>query len=121
MRVSLQLVVFLILLNGAAGAITASGAADALNIGPNPGGDEVTDIENRPGTLGSEAASNEGTLYTLYSSVTRAFDGVIALAFYGPIMLENLGIPSWITQMFSGVVTLIVTVDVIYLLTGRDM
>lgn len=121
MRISVQLVIFLLLLNGAAGAITASGTADALGVAPNPGGNEVSDIDERTGELSASSEANERTLFTLYTRATSAIQGIFQLAFYGPIMLENLGVPSWITGMFSGVISVVVFADVVYMLTGRDV
>lgn len=120
MRISTILVIFLLFLNGAAGVLTASGTADALGIQPEPGGDAQADqaVQNAEGV---EPGGGLGdTLFSLYTSVTRGVEAVYGLVFYGPVMIANLGVPSWLTGMFSGALTVIVFADVVYLLTGRS-
>jgi hypothetical protein len=119
MRISIQLVIFLLLLNGAAGAVTASGAGDALGINPSPGGDEQANSTVQNASNVEPGGGLGDTLFSLYTSVTRGLTGVITFVFYGPVMLTNLGIPAWLTGMFSGALSIIVMTDTIYALTGR--
>jgi len=119
MRPSVQVVLFLILLNGAAGVITASGLGAAMDINPEPGGDgRVEEINSTTSQVSPEGGARD-TLFTLYQSVTAPIASVFQFIFYGPIMLTNLGVPSWITGFLFGGASLLVAVDIIHFLTGR--
>lgn len=120
MRISFQLVLVLVLLNSAAGVLTASGVADDMGIQPAVGGDDkVASAQSSADSI--EAGGGLGqTLFALFTSIAQTFEGVYNVVFYGPVMLANLGIPGWATNMFSAITTLIVGADAAYLLTGRS-
>jgi hypothetical protein len=120
MRISFQLVLVLVLLNSAAGVLVASGVAGDMGIQPNPGGDEKVAQANQSASSVDAGGGFGDTLFGLFISIAKAFEGVSNVVFFGPAMLTNLGIPSWATGMFSAVTTLIVGADAAYLLTGRS-
>lgn len=121
MRISTKLVIFLMLMNAAAGMMVASGVAEDLNIQPNPGGDTRVNETKQNASQVKAGGGLGSTLFTMYSTVADTLDSIYTLAFYGPEMLENLGVPGFLTDMFNGVLTVIVGADIVYALTGRDI
>lgn len=108
------------LLNGVAGVLAASGVAADLGINPQPGGDEQVDRAEQSAENVEAGGGFGSTLFALYTTVTGTFETVYKLVFYGPTMLENLGVPGWMTGLFNSVITLVVATDIAYILTGRD-
>ena len=119
-RPSTNIVIFLFLLNASATLLTASGVAGDLGIQPDPGADErIQATEQKMKEL--EASGGFGaTLFLMYISITRVIEGVFGLLFAGPTMLANLGVPSWLLAFVFAPQYLIVGMDVVYLLTGRN-
>lgn len=120
MRISLQLVLILVLLNSAAGAFVASGVADDMGVQPSVGGDDKIEAGNESASQVNVSSGTGDTLFSLFSSIGGVFEAVYNVVFFGPQMLANLGIPGWATTMFNSIVTFIVGADAAYLLTGRS-
>lgn len=121
-RATLYIAIFLILMNLTAGAFAASGAYDDWGVGLDPGGDEAVEAANE--SASSVRAQGEGTaqtLFTLFVSVTSGFmDAVLLGVAGGPIMLHNLGFPTWLNTLIFGPMYVIVAADVAHFLIGRD-
>jgi hypothetical protein len=121
MRKTTKLVVFLVMLHAAAAFLAASGVAADMGAMPDPGGGEKVDTA----TSEAESVKAEGgiadTLFALYTSVTSSIMGVLRAAFALEIMLTNLGIPAYVTAFVAAPIPIIVGMDVVYALTGRDM
>lgn len=111
----------LLFLNGAAGVFVASGAADAFGVSPAVGGDSaVADAEERADNF--EASGGFGqTLFSLFGAIGSLFSGIYNLVFFGPVMLQNLGIPVFFVSMFNGALSVIVVADIAGILAGRDI
>lgn len=120
MRKSTRVAVFLILINFSAAAVDGSGVADDWGVDPNPGMDEaIEDLEN---AMGNIDPSNLGTtLFGLYTSVTSSIKIIFNFLFYGPIMFQNLGVPTWATSVIFAPQYIFVGTDIAYVLTGRDV
>lgn len=118
-RTSVNIAVALILINGAAGFFIGSGIAADWGIQPSVGGDDsIGEAESTAKNI--EASSGTGsTLLGLYQAVTSSFSSLIQIVFAGPTMLNNLGVPAFITAFIFGPLYLIVGADLIYVISGR--
>lgn len=121
MRISTKLVIFLLLLDGAAFGMVASGVAADWGVHPQPGGDEQIEKTNQSASQLEAGGGLASTLFTMYTTLADTLNTIYKLAFLGPDMLNNLGVPWFITDMFKGVITVIVGLDIYYALTGRDV
>ncbi len=120
-RASMEIVLALICLNAAAGLLTASGVAAALDMQPNVGGNEAIDNANQAADNVQAGGGLGDTLFALYGSVTGTLKTIFEVLFYGPIMLTNLGLPSWVVTFLFAPATVVAGADIIYSLTGRDI
>lgn len=119
-RVTVQLVMFLVILNAVAGVVTVSGLGAALDINPETGAedriqqsvDAADDIQPTRGIT--------DTLFSMFVSVSQTFLVIVNLLTYGTTMVINLGMPAWIVRPFEGIVFILIAMDVMHMLTGRD-
>lgn len=120
MRYSTRVLIFLIFLNAAATAFSASGVAADWGIEPDPGGDaQLANVEENASSF-QPSGGFAATLYGLYASVTGVFQNVIGVATAGPTMIGNLGVPGWVTAFAFAPLYLLVAIDLVYLLTIRE-
>lgn len=118
-RASVEMVIMLLCLNFVAGLVTASGVGAALNIDPELGQQEaIDDVESDAEQIEAGGGFRD-TLQGLYTSLADGLSPILNFLFYGPIMLANLGVPSFITSGLSTLITVIVALDIVYLLTNR--
>lgn len=121
MHISTRIVIFLIVVNSAAGALDASGVAESWGVEPHPGLDqEIKELDEAMGNI-SPSSGIGSTLFALYTSVTSTFKIVFNFIFYGPTMFGNLGVPDWLTGLVFGPMYLIAGTGIGYALTGRRM
>lgn len=119
-RASTQIVIFLILLTAASNAIMLSGVGAALEINPNTGGEAaVEDVQQDAESIEPAQGTSE-TLFTMYTSVTQSLQGVFTFVFAAPLMFINIGVPGWLVFFFFSPLAIIVVVDVVHVLMGRD-
>lgn len=122
MSAAKQFVIILLIMNGVAGAITATGAGAALDINPELGADAQVSQVNESSRSIQGAQGSIATLFAAITSVFSIFATVFKLLFYGPVMLINLGIPMEIIDMIAGpTVAFIILAALGYLLTGREL
>jgi hypothetical protein len=113
---STNLVIFLVLLNAAAG-ISAAVAPAQVSVATG-GGDVIegssSDLQDRSV---NQPSSDEitGSFFGI-GSIIQTIDGII---FAGPNMLQNLGLPGIIADGFKTVLVIIVAFDVGEAVTGR--
>ena len=120
-RTSVQLVMFLIILNAVAGVVTVSGLGAALDIDPDTGAEDR--IQRSIDTAAEDVEPTQGitdTLFSMFVSVTMTFSTIVNLMTYGTTMVINLGMPAWIVRPFEGIVYIIIAADLMHMLTGRD-
>lgn len=119
MRPSIQIVIFLVLLNASAGLITASGLGAALDVNPEIGGDEAVGDAQQEAEQVEPSQGRLDTLFSLFTSTAGTMASIFKLIFYGPVMLQNLGVPAFITTFVFGAAGIVVAADVIHYLAGR--
>jgi hypothetical protein len=121
MRRTVSILVFLIFLNGTAGLLTAAGVTDALGVEPAIQDDGALDRAEQSAEK-IEPQQDEGALQSFVSVTTGIIEQVQALItapVAAPLMLNSLGVPSVITGFVFAPMYLIVTVDLIYYITGK--
>lgn len=121
MRVSTQLLLYFILMNAAANLLVASGVAADWGVEPDVGGDDAL-IQAQEEAEEARASRGVGsTLFTVFTLAADAVNALYAVVFAGPIMLQNAGVPSLITDFVAAPLQIIVVADVLYALSGRDV
>jgi hypothetical protein len=119
MRFSTRIVIFLLFLNAGAGLMVQSGVAADWGVDPNPGGDAELEKANATAAEIDPSGGLGDTLFGLYNSIAGTFQTVLETATAGPTMLNNLGVPGYLTAFLFAPLYLIVGIDVVYLLTQR--
>jgi len=113
-----QIVLMLVLINGAAFGI---GAISPVDVTPTAGDsgeiDEASsEIEqSNPGSTGGT-----GVLVGGFSAAMSAIDSIRNVVFYGPEMLINLGAPGSVIGILEGSLVFVVGYDVLQAFTGRQ-
>lgn len=120
--ISTAFLVGLILLNGAAGIMEASGLNDALNMSLDPGGDQQIDekIDDSKGDINATGGFGD-TLFSVFGAVGSAFSGFLELVTIGPRMLINVGIPSFFVTALLAPLFMIAALDIYFALSGRKL
>lgn len=119
-RASTQIVIFLVLMTAASNAIMASGVGAALGVAPTTGAQSEIDQVQSDADEIEPAQGSSDTLFSLYNSVTGVFASIYGVIFAAPLMLVNIGMPTWLVTFIFAPAVVIVAADVAHLLTGRD-
>lgn len=120
MRKSVKYVVFLLYLDAAALLFEASGAAEDMGIEPALGaGNHLSNAMSSVDSLSSQGGGE--TLFAVYSAMAETAQGVFKGVFAGPIMLDNLGVPTFLVTFIFVPATLISGLDILYVWSGRDV
>jgi hypothetical protein len=118
---AVNVAVFLMFVNGAAGLLTASGTAADLGVTPQVSGDgQIADANDAMENI-KITGGFASTLYALYTSVTGPAKAVVGLVFGGPIILASVGVPSWLLEFLFIPQYVVVGGTVIYVLTQRSL
>lgn len=119
--IAINVAVFLLFINGAAGVLTASGTAADLGVTPSVSGDtEISQSNDAMGKIKAGGGFGQ-TLYGLYNSVTGPTKAAVGLVFGGPIILASIGIPSWLLNFVFLPQYFVVGGTIIYTLTQRAL
>lgn len=121
-RVTLLIAMFLVLMNSTSVALAGSGWCDAADICLDPGGDRaVGDAQDASEQVTGTQSGDAQTLFTTIATAVRSLTPVlILLVVGGPVMLANIGIPSWGLTLVFAPAYLIVAADAVHLLINRD-
>lgn len=119
MHIATRITLFLVIVNASAGAVDASGVADDWGVNPNPGMDSaVSDLNDALGDIDPSSGLGD-TLFAMYTSITKTAEVVFNFIFYGPVMFQNLGVPTWLTSLAFAPMYLIAGTGIMYSLFGR--
>jgi len=119
MKLSIQIVLFLVFFNAGAGMIQATAVSDDLGISPETGEpDELQEAQDQADKFSAGGGLGD-TLFGLISALGTALNTIVNAIFPGAAMLKNVGIPDPIVNfLFSGM-TLYVAFDMMdFLRTG---
>jgi len=119
-RASTQIVIFLVLMTAASNAIMASGVGAALGVAPTTGAQSEIDQVQSDADEIEPAQGSSDTLFSLYNSVTGVFASIYGVIFAAPLMLVNIGMPTWLVTFLFAPAVVIVAADVAHMLTGRN-
>jgi len=112
-----QIVLFLVLLNGAALAV---GQVAPVDVTPTAGGEaEIDTARDEIQTSEPGSTEGQGVLIGGFNAAMNAIDGIRTVVFYGPEMLITLGAPALLIGMFEGALAFIVGYDILQAFTGR--
>jgi len=119
MRYSTRIVIFLVLLNAAAGVMVQSGVANDWGISPTPGGGEAIEEANQTASEIKGSGGFGDTLFGAFAGAANAFGDIFGAATAGPTMLSNLGIPGWLVGFVFAPLYILIGIDLVFILTGR--
>lgn len=118
---STNILVALILLNSAAIFVGALPVSGELGYQPTVGGDDAIDEATSAGeNIQSERSSLDqfvGGILAAASTITTMLGVVVA----GPTMLINLGVPTALVTLLAGPLYVYVGLDILQVLSGRDI
>lgn len=121
-RMSSAVLIFLLLLNGSAGILVASGLAADMQINPSPGMSE--EMDNVVDSARSGFSPNAGigdTLIAMFIAAISLVSVIVKGVFLAPEMFLNLGFPAWFVLPIFAPMYVVVVYDIIYVGTGRSM
>lgn len=122
MRISTNIVLFLIIMNATSGFLVATGVANDLGIAPLTGGGEQVESVNDAAEDPNPGGGGGGTLFGLFVSAAEVVKNVFVMATVGgPLMLLNAGMPPALVTFLFAPMYAIVGADTIYVYTGRDV
>lgn len=117
---STNLVVFLVLLNASAVLVGAVGIGD-VGTAPQIGGDsEIQAAQD----VGTDISTDRSALDTFVSGIIAAAGSVqtiFTVAIAGPTLLANLGVPGPVVLFLSAPLYIVVALDILQVLSGRDL
>lgn len=121
MKISIQIVLFLIFLNAGAVMLDEAGVNDALGIEPAVGGSERLENVQEDTQKFSTGTGLGETLFGMYTTLGRTVETVVELVTAGPTMLKNAGVPAFfVDYVFAGLL-IIPVLDVVSFLRGLDL
>lgn len=117
------LLVFFLSVNLFAGVLMSTGAAATLGIDAEVGGDAATDELTGDASKNVTTGSpSDGTLFGLYNVVGGFLSGLYEYLFPGLVMLERIGVPSFITKgILSPIFGLLITLFTASFVRGFDV
>lgn len=116
---AISVLIFLVMLNGAAVLLEETGTTDALGIAPQPGGADELEKANQSTSKVVASQGNYQTLFGSFVGAATTFLKAFNAIFAGPRMLINLGVPSPIVTFVFGPAYIIVGIAVAQIITGR--
>lgn len=123
MNVTAQIVMFMICLAATAVLLQAAGVNDMFNISPETGINTTQINKNFTSYTSQIQGSNSvsltpiGFIITGVTTVVKGFSVILML----PVVLNNLGVPMWIAAFIAAPLYLLLSLTVLYILTGRDL
>ena len=122
MRISTNIVLFLVLMNATSGFLVATGVANDLGIAPLAGGSEQVESVNGAAKDVSPGGGAGGTLFGLFVSAAGTIKDILVMATVGgPLILANAGLPAALVGLLFAPMYVIVGADLLYAYTGRDV
>lgn len=120
-RITTTVLILLLLLNGSASIMEASGLSEDIGVDIAPGVDRAMDqaVDNAKDGFSSRAGPLE-TLFSLFIAAMKLFETLTKAVFAAPTMFANLGFPSWFIAPIFAPMYIVSTLEIMYVATGRD-
>lgn len=118
MRPIAEVLVFLICLSAAAGALQASGLATAIGVSPNPGIHGA--VHDVPHNASANRQPGQVTFVGAVVGGISTFVSTFAIALLVYPAATNLGLPAWAAALISAPVWALYAMLLVYMMSGRD-
>jgi len=119
-RISFQVLIVLLVINGAVGIADASGLSEDLGTQFDTGVSEDLNAAIDHAKAGFSPDSGTGeTLFNLFISAFVFVKGLITAVFSAPTLFMNLGFPSWFVIPMFAPMYAIAMLDLVYVAAGR--
>lgn len=120
MRIIEVMVVFFLALNLFSGVVVSTGVAADIGLGGqvNVGGDGAADQAQDSAEEISTGAPTGSTLFGMYNVLAKTLGQLRTIAFGGPAMLANAGMPAFITTPMSVLIAVVYGIGIIKFLRG---
>lgn len=121
-RVTTTIFIVLLLLNGSASVMSASGMSDDLNVELAPGISDSMDKATEELRKGFSPSAGVGeTLFAMFIAGLEILRIIISGVGAAPQMFLNLGFPAWIVLPLFAPMYAISALELVYVGTGRDL
>lgn len=119
-RISTAALLYFMLLNATAVVLDNVGFTEEMGVSVNlTTTQHLKDAEKAVDSFSLEGGFLE-TLFGIYDAAYSTMAAVLTSIYAGPQMLLDLGLPSAIVLPFTGVLVMIIGLDVIYYASGRE-
>lgn len=122
-RATSMILVFMLFANSTAIVLdsSASGWSDEANQDVNLGAtEEIAELRTDLRTIQTSGGFAE-TLFATLSSVGNTIEAILKSTYAAPEMISNVGVPGWLTAFMFAPLALVVGLDFVYFITGREM
>lgn len=119
MRKSTNILVFAVFVTAGANMLEFSGVTAAMGVEIGVVGHFGEAIQ----ALNSVdvGASIIDSLFSIFVAVSNTFQGFVTAAFAVPILLINIGVPTYLVVFLTAPIGIVVGADMIYLISGRKV
>ncbi|MFD1515695.1 hypothetical protein [Halomarina rubra] len=116
---STNIMVFLVMLNAAAGLVTATGIGPAIGANPTVGGDQQIDqAEDEARSIASDRSALDNFVNGVISAATTLVT-IFGIVIAAPLMFSNLGVPAVLVTFLFAPLYLFVGLDILQVISGR--
>lgn len=114
------MVVFFLSLNLFTGVLIGTGVGEDIGLGGQVavGGDEKVDTVQDETSEVNTGAPTGSTLFGMYNVLSGTLGTISTIAFGGPAMLNNAGVPSALTDMLKIIIGVVYAIGIIKFLRG---
>lgn len=122
-RASSVILVFMFFANATAVVLdsSASGWSDAADQDVSLGATQaIADLQADLRTIQTSGGFAE-TLFATLSSVGNTIEAILKGTYAAPEMLVNAGLPAWMTAFLFAPLIVVVGLDFVYFITGREL
>lgn len=120
-RPTTTLLIFFVAFNLFAGMLGATGVGSMLGVSTDIGGDEQLEERVEQSENVSSGAPTGSTLFGMYNVLSGQIGGLVNYIFPGLTMMENAGVPSFITSFFFSAFWVVFAIDMMSFLRGWDL
>lgn len=119
---STNILIFLVALNASAVVIGAVGVGADLGYQPTIGGDgEIQNANESAANVEAQSDSAFDTFVGAVISAASTITTILGVVTAGPQMLINLGVPAFIVLPLATPLYILVGIDILQIISGRDL
>lgn len=117
-RMFIILSIAFLAINLSSGVVIQSGFAEAVGIEHTMAGDEQVDEAQEEAQDINTGTESQNTLFGMYNAVTSTLGTISSVVTAGPAMLNQLGLPSILTNMIAVLVTVVYGMGIAQFIRG---